>query len=66
MHWGALWANQAEEANALTRPESDPDSLQPELKAWAVQLVPIAAQLDSSEDLLQPERAKAFSSLLSV
>ena len=38
MHWGALWADNAE-ANALTHAESDPDSLQPELKACAVQLV---------------------------
>jgi len=38
------------EANALTHPESDPDSLQPELKASAVQLVP-PAELVSSEEL---------------
>ena len=37
MHWGALWADNAE-ANALTHPASCPDSLQPELKACAVQL----------------------------
>jgi ferredoxin-nitrate reductase len=41
MHWGSLWADQAE-ANALTHPEVDPDSLQPELKACAVRLVPLA------------------------
>ena len=35
MHWGTLWANNAE-ANALTHPEADPDSKQPELKACAV------------------------------
>ncbi|WP_413174813.1 molybdopterin oxidoreductase family protein [Anabaena azotica] len=40
MHWGALWADNAE-ANALTHPQSCPDSLQPELKACAVQLIPI-------------------------
>jgi ferredoxin-nitrate reductase len=40
MHWGALWAENSE-ANALTHPESCPDSLQPELKACAVQLTPI-------------------------
>lgn len=40
MHWGALWADDAE-ANALTHPQSCPDSLQPELKACAVQLIPI-------------------------
>lgn len=39
MHWGALWADDAE-ANALTHPEACPDSLQPELKACAVQIVP--------------------------
>jgi len=37
MHWGFLWADRAE-ANALTHPESCPDSGQPELKACAVQL----------------------------
>lgn len=40
MHWGALWADAAE-ANALTHPESCPDSHQPELKACAVQVVPL-------------------------
>lgn len=40
MHWGELWAEQAE-ANALTHPEACPHSLQPELKACAVQLVPL-------------------------
>jgi ferredoxin-nitrate reductase len=51
MHWGALWAEQAE-ANALTHPASCPDSLQPELKACAVQLVPISAELVSSEEVV--------------
>lgn len=37
MHWGALWGEHTE-ANSLTHPESCPDSLQPELKACAVQL----------------------------
>ncbi|RMG05361.1 MAG: nitrate reductase [Cyanobacteria bacterium J055] len=37
MHWGLLWADNAE-ANALTHPESCPASSQPELKACAVQL----------------------------
>lgn len=41
MHWGALWADDAE-ANALTHPLSCPYSKQPELKACAVQLLPIA------------------------
>ena len=41
MHWGALWADQAE-CNALTHPTTCPISLQPELKACAVSVVPIA------------------------
>jgi ferredoxin-nitrate reductase len=40
MHWGALWADQAE-CNALTHSEVCPISLQPELKACAVQVIPI-------------------------
>lgn len=40
MHWGALWGDDAE-ANNLTHPEACPDSLQPELKACAVQLVKV-------------------------
>ncbi len=40
MHWGALWADDAE-ANMLTHAAACPDSKQPELKACAVQLVPI-------------------------
>jgi ferredoxin-nitrate reductase len=62
MHWGALWADKAE-ANALTHPESCPDSLQPELKACAVQLVPISAELVSSEEVGE---FNAFSPALSV
>ena len=41
MHWGALWAKGAE-ANILTHPEACPISLEPELKACAVQLKPLA------------------------
>ena len=44
MHWGALWADDAE-ANTLTHPESCPESKQPELKACAVQLAPVSVQL---------------------
>lgn len=40
MHWGELWADQAE-ANALTHGIACPDSHQPELKACAVQLLPL-------------------------
>ena len=52
MHWGALWANEAE-ANALTHPESCPDSLQPELKACAVQLIPISLEVTLKNYQLQ-------------
>lgn len=62
MHWGALWADGAE-ANALTHPEACPDSLQPELKACAVQLVPISTEPISSDDI---ERINTFSSPVSV
>ena len=43
MHWGSLWAEKAE-ANALTHPEACPSSGQPELKACAVQVVPVRLQ----------------------
>lgn len=54
MHWGALWADRAE-ANATTHSESDPDSLQPELKACAVQLIPLKAADETSEATPIPE-----------
>ncbi len=40
LHWGELWAEQAE-ANAVTHAASCPESKQPELKACAVQVVPL-------------------------
>ncbi|MBD2676144.1 MULTISPECIES: molybdopterin oxidoreductase family protein [Nostoc] len=52
MHWGYLWADNAE-ANALTHPESCPDSLQPELKACAVQLTPISLETTVKNHQLQ-------------
>ncbi|MFM2062654.1 MAG: hypothetical protein RLZZ507_2324 [Cyanobacteriota bacterium] len=52
MHWGKLWANDAE-ANALTHSKSCPDSLQPELKACAVQLVPISVEITTKNYQLQ-------------
>jgi ferredoxin-nitrate reductase len=58
MHWGALWAEQAE-ANALTHPESCPDSGQPELKACAVQLISLNTELFSSQE------AEQYNSVLS-
>ncbi|HEY9657595.1 MAG TPA: molybdopterin dinucleotide binding domain-containing protein, partial [Allocoleopsis sp.] len=48
MHWGELWADQAE-ANALTHSAACPDSLEPELKACAVQLVKLASRLNPLE-----------------
>jgi ferredoxin-nitrate reductase len=39
MHWGSLWADDAE-ANALTHAIACPISLEPELKACAVKLIP--------------------------
>ncbi|OYD98237.1 nitrate reductase catalytic subunit [Nostoc sp. 'Peltigera membranacea cyanobiont' 213] len=52
MHWGSLWADNAE-VNALTHPESCPDSLQPELKACAVQLIPISVEVTVKDYQLQ-------------
>jgi ferredoxin-nitrate reductase len=43
MHWGALWADAAE-CNALTHPAVCPISLQPELKASAVAVVPLSKE----------------------
>jgi ferredoxin-nitrate reductase len=60
MHWGALWADKAE-ANALTHPESCPESQQPELKACAVQLMPISAELVDSEYRLEPSQSQTVS-----
>jgi ferredoxin-nitrate reductase len=50
MHWGSLWADQAE-ANAMMHPESCPDSKQPELKACAVQLIPLSLTAPSANFL---------------
>jgi ferredoxin-nitrate reductase len=52
MHWGTLWAKDSE-VNALTHPESCPDSLQPELKACAVQLAPISVEITTKNYQLQ-------------
>jgi ferredoxin-nitrate reductase len=48
MHWGALWENNAE-ANSLTHAESCPISLQPELKACAVEFKHIGSQRQEVE-----------------
>ncbi|MEC4816827.1 MAG: nitrate reductase [Scytonema sp. PMC 1069.18] len=52
MHWGALWADDAE-ANVLTHPESCPDALQPELKACAVQLSLVTLEVENNYFQLQ-------------
>lgn len=65
MHWGALWADKSE-ANALTHPESCPDSLQPELKACAVQLSPVSAETPMNSESFQPSLGAWFSPSLSV
>ena len=49
MHWGALWAEDAE-VNVLTHPESCPISLEPELKACAVQLSPVTAETPKADN----------------
>ncbi len=48
MHWGALWGKDTE-ANALTHPEACPISLEPELKACAVNLTPVIAEQEIAE-----------------
>lgn len=56
MHWGELWAENAE-ANAMTHSAACPDSKQPELKACAVQLVPLSKlELEQAQ---RPEVAAA-------
>lgn len=65
MHWGELWADQAE-ANALTHPESCPDSHQPELKACAVQLTKINPESRSIQEQAQIQQSKAPSTPVPV
>lgn len=64
MHWGALWADDAE-CNVLTHPECCPVSLEPELKACAVQVVPVgrAAPAADTDDAALPR--SPLSSILS-
>jgi ferredoxin-nitrate reductase len=47
MHWGALWADEAE-CNALTHAERCPISLEPELKACAVRVLPVGQLPEAS------------------
>ena len=59
MHWGALWATEAE-ANVLTHSQACPISLEPELKACAVKLVPVTSVLESDKELLEQEASRYF------
>ncbi|WP_072622415.1 molybdopterin oxidoreductase family protein [Spirulina major] len=63
MHWGALWGDDTE-ANILTHAAACPTSLQPELKACAVQLFPVQGNL-SSVPATAEERTLAFNPVLS-
>ena len=54
MHWGALWTDNGE-ANLLTHPEACPISLQPELKACAVNLTPLKFEDALSTDISQKD-----------
>lgn len=64
IHWGALWADQAE-ANAVTHAESCPESKQPEIKACAVQLIPLTIktvpQIENTRSLAS-ELSESYSS----
>lgn len=64
MHWGALWAEDAE-VNALTHPEACPISLEPELKACAVQLVPLQTAQFERQVKTQLDSAKTAAPVLS-
>ncbi|WP_019508602.1 molybdopterin oxidoreductase family protein [Pleurocapsa sp. PCC 7319] len=64
MHWGALWTDNGE-ANLLTHPEACPISLQPELKACAVNLMAVKSidspiGYDSQEQLLEKNSQANF------
>ncbi len=56
MHWGYLWADNAE-ANNLTHPAVDPYSLQPELKACAVAIAKLPFQQNAP---LMSDRLKSL------
>ena len=62
MHWGALWTDNGE-ANVLTHPESCPISLEPELKAASVKLLPVASLAENSR--AQPPQESLGTNLVS-
>ena len=55
MHWGALWTDNGE-ANLLTHPEACPISLEPELKACAVNLTPVKIEDSFVKNKSQSDR----------
>ena len=57
MHWGALWTDNGE-ANLLTHPEACPISLEPELKACAVNLTPVKIEEIKIEEVFNNSDAK--------
>jgi ferredoxin-nitrate reductase len=57
IHWGTLWAMDSE-ANSLTHSQSCPDSQQPELKACAVQLLPVSLELRINKYQVRPQNGK--------
>jgi ferredoxin-nitrate reductase len=59
MHWGELWADKAE-VNALMHPEACPDSLEPELKACAVQVCLLPTPLQSLEAQIEQNQGVVF------
>ncbi len=59
MHWGFLWDDNAE-VNALTHPEACQISLQPELKACAVQLIPVNSEAKTEPSQTQPHQTPAL------
>ncbi|MFE4106600.1 molybdopterin oxidoreductase family protein [Almyronema epifaneia] len=62
MHWGFLWA-EAAECNALTHAQSCPMSLQPELKACAVQVWPLSGEHPEANEVLTEAGATALRTL---
>lgn len=65
MHWGFLWGDDME-ANALTHSEACPISLEPELKACAVQLLALEANSSGEKAVAKPLLARLTRSLAST
>ena len=65
MHWGALWGKDTE-ANVLTHPESCPISLEPELKACAVNLMPVTIKEPAIPEVTKDENQNTVRESISV